>query len=135
MKKFKNLCLVILLFLATSLFACGGSKSVNLTLLNYEDYLNVSATTSNYQHAIHIRVASRNSDYVFENCKVTVNIKLYRQTGAGSGFDYFNEEVEIPVNRNGSGYKDIDYESPFNKYVESYGVVLVLGKVSKNPLS
>ena len=153
MKVYKCLLLVVLLLLSSCIFACGGkNKSVELTLENYKDYLEIEVATSNYSHTIHINVKSRNSDYIFEKCEIEVLPTLWGAEINQNNEKTWNERLFYPqgataikVERNGNatytntlrGYKVTarDGKNYSAEQYSSYTILSVKGKVSKNPLN
>ena len=159
MKKLKILCLGISLFLASSLLACGGSKTVKLTKENYQDYLDVRVTTSEESTAtiINVSIKSRNSAYVFDNCSITISPILhgvdpneYNIIGAKRTRFLPKDSIKLNIKRDGSASpysgKWGDYNKRFNLKssdgkvyqsvkVESYNIDSITGKKKKNPLS
>ena len=148
MKKIKILCLGISLFLISSLSACGGSKSVELTTENYQDYLDVRITTSRQGRAtmINVSIKSRNNDYIFDNCRIVIDPVLISKDRRQF---LPKDNIKIDIKRDGSASYSEKWADWYNGYrikatdgkvyesteVSSYVINSITGKVSKNPLS
>ena len=152
MKRFKLFFTLLCIVSTFSLFGCSnGAKSVNLTLENFEDYLDVSVTTSNSSSKLNVDIKSRNSDYIFENCEIEILPLLYGDvfidTYTTNGSSYFHPKsaIKIKIERNGTGHYREDYwekringndgKQYYSHTVSSYSIKSIKGKVSKNQLS